>query len=116
MCTYSAVHSDSMCLMFSVASEAPRGPAGGVSVPVPALVGIPRCSRLQEGFPQPAGSSAQVAEGVWRRTHCCPLPVSNLLAICIMYCKLKEETRQKYIQSLSEKVLDGELVLSKSGI
>lgn len=68
-----------MCLMFSVASEAPRGPAGGVSVPVSALVGVSRCSRLQEGFPQPASSSAQVAEGVWRRTHCCPLPVSNLV-------------------------------------
>lgn len=58
------------------ASEAPRGPAGGVSVPVPALVGIPRRSRLQEGFPQPAGSSAQVAEGVRGWTHRCALPVS----------------------------------------
>lgn len=93
---YSTVQSDSMCLIFffSVAFKAPRGPAGGVSVPVPALVGVSRCSWLQEGFPQPAGASAQVAEGVWGRTHCCPLPVSNLLAARIVYCKLIRKRRR----------------------
>lgn len=98
---HSTLRLDFMCLMFSVTSKAPRRPAGGVSVPVPALVGVSRCSRLQEGFPQPAGSSTQVAEGMWRRTHCCPLPVSNQLATCSVYCKLIEkETRQKHFQSL----------------
>lgn len=68
-----------MCSVFCVAFKAPRRPAGGVSVPVPALVGVSRCSGLQEGFPQPARSSAQVAKRVRRRTHCCALPVSNLV-------------------------------------
>lgn len=72
-----------VCCVLSLVSEAPRGPAGDVSVPVSALVGISRRSRLQEGFPQPAGSSAQVAKGVWRRTHSCALPVSNVLAACV---------------------------------
>lgn len=57
-------------------SEAPGRPAGGVSVPISALVGLSRRSRLQEGIPQPASSSSQVAKRMWRRTHCCALPVS----------------------------------------
>lgn len=69
------------------ASEAPRGPAGGVSVPVPALVGVSGRSRLQEGFPQPAGSSAQVAEGVRGRPHRRALPVSSHIGTNIQYFK-----------------------------
>ena len=68
---------------------APGGPAGGVSVPVPALVSLPRRARLQEGLPQPTGSRAQVAEGVWRWPHCCPLPVSipdNLIHTQVLTC------------------------------
>lgn len=89
---------------------AARGPAGGVSVPVPALVGISRCPWLQKGFPQPAHSSTQVAEGLWRRTHCCPLPVSNLLSKRIVHCKLRTKEWRQVKQSLS-KGLELELVM-----
>lgn len=67
----------SCVLVFLSPYLAPGGPAGGVSVPVPSLVGLSRRSRLQEGVPEPARSGAQVAEGVRGRTHRGPLPVSN---------------------------------------
>lgn len=53
------------------------GSAGGAPLPVPALVPVPRRSRLQESVPQPSGSGPQLAAGMWRGTHHRPLPVSS---------------------------------------
>ena len=69
-------------LLLSIASGRP---AGGASLPVPALVPIPRRARLQESLSQPPGSGSQLAEGVWRGTHHCPLPVSPLTCIYSTY-------------------------------
>lgn len=66
-------------------SIAPGRPASGASLPVPALVPIPRRARLQESLPQPTGSGSQLAERVWRGTHHCPLPVSPLTYIYSTY-------------------------------
>lgn len=61
---------------YRVSGSASGRPAGGAPLPVPAMVAVPRRARLQEGLPQPAGPGPQLAEGVWRRTHRGPLPVS----------------------------------------
>lgn len=60
------------------------GPAGGASLPVPALVPLPWRARLQESLSQPPGSGPQLAEGVRRGTHRRPLPVSPVFVHLII--------------------------------